>query len=85
MLIELVHASTKITTFGAMYARKPVLPNKVMHGNTSNASAEEILDSNIASAVESINEVRKQNENEIMKNIEKAQKGKKFLTIEEQM
>ena len=46
-----VHASTKITPFEAMYARKPVLPNEVMHGNTSNASAEEILDSNIASAV----------------------------------
>ena len=73
-----VHASTKITPFEAMYARKPVLPNEVMHGITSTANAEEIPDSNIASAVENLNDVRQQNENEMMINIEKAQTRQKI-------
>ena len=58
-----VHASTKITPFEAMYARKPVLPNEIMHGTTSTANAVEIPDSDIASAVENLSEVRQQNEN----------------------
>ena len=53
-----VHASTKTTPFEAMYARKPVLPNEIMHRTTSNAAAEYIADSDIASEVEKVCEVR---------------------------
>ena len=77
-----VHASTKITPFEAMYARKPVLPNEIMHGTTSTANAVEIPDSDIASAVENLSQVRQQNENEMMDNIAKAQQRQKYVMID---
>ena len=72
-----VQTSTKISPFEAMYVRKPVLPNEMMHGHTelSNVAKNEEVD--LENEVEKLKAVKETNENRMMDNINQAKTRQK--------
>lgn len=72
-----VQASTKISPFEAMYVRKPVLPNEMMHGHTELSNVADNEEVDLENEVEKLKTVKETNENQMMDNIDQAQTRQK--------